>query len=148
MIFIFFCEAVYYVTERCQDGWFKGANRSQKTGVFPGNYVAPLRNNRETNQMLNLKRQGGHALVAHQHNPTSHQHGRHSYSHDQTNVTKTPTVPPPELPPRSNTTSSGSVWAKPLGQHVESFFNRKSASNNTSTTSGKLDISCIQIAMI
>lgn len=35
---------VYTVTERCQDGWFKGtANRSQKCGVFPGNYVAPAK---------------------------------------------------------------------------------------------------------
>ncbi|XP_026272003.1 E3 ubiquitin-protein ligase SH3RF1 isoform X1 [Frankliniella occidentalis] len=32
---------VYTVTERCQDGWFKGtSNRTQKSGVFPGNYVA------------------------------------------------------------------------------------------------------------
>lgn len=32
---------VYTVTERCQDGWFKGtSNRTQKCGVFPGNYVA------------------------------------------------------------------------------------------------------------
>ncbi|KAJ8865901.1 hypothetical protein PR048_033424 [Dryococelus australis] len=32
---------VYMVTERCQDGWFKGtSSRTQKSGVFPGNYVA------------------------------------------------------------------------------------------------------------
>ncbi|XP_063239951.1 E3 ubiquitin-protein ligase SH3RF3-like isoform X2 [Bacillus rossius redtenbacheri] len=32
---------VYVVTERCQDGWFKGtSSRTQKSGVFPGNYVA------------------------------------------------------------------------------------------------------------
>jgi hypothetical protein len=36
--------AVYTVTERCQDGWFKGtSNRNQKCGVFPGNYVAPAK---------------------------------------------------------------------------------------------------------
>ncbi|XP_049825851.1 E3 ubiquitin-protein ligase SH3RF1 isoform X3 [Aethina tumida] len=35
---------IYMVTERCQDGWFKGtSNRTQKTGVFPGNYVALAR---------------------------------------------------------------------------------------------------------
>ncbi|KAK2585557.1 hypothetical protein KPH14_010195 [Odynerus spinipes] len=35
---------VYMVTERCQDGWFKGtSNRTQKCGVFPGNYVAPAK---------------------------------------------------------------------------------------------------------
>lgn len=34
---------IYMVTERCQDGWFKGtSNRTQKCGVFPGNYVAPM----------------------------------------------------------------------------------------------------------
>lgn len=32
------------VTERCQDGWFKGtSNRTQKCGVFPGNYVTPAK---------------------------------------------------------------------------------------------------------
>jgi len=36
--------AIYMVTERCQDGWFKGtSSRAQKCGVFPGNYVAPIR---------------------------------------------------------------------------------------------------------
>ncbi|CAH0560158.1 unnamed protein product [Brassicogethes aeneus] len=35
---------IYMVTERCQDGWFKGtSNRTQKCGVFPGNYVTPAR---------------------------------------------------------------------------------------------------------
>ncbi|KFB47500.1 AGAP011487-PA-like protein [Anopheles sinensis] len=31
--------SIYYVTERCQDGWFKGTNWQKKSGVFPGNYV-------------------------------------------------------------------------------------------------------------
>ncbi|ETN66109.1 hypothetical protein AND_002110 [Anopheles darlingi] len=31
--------SIYYVTERCQDGWFKGSNWQKKSGVFPGNYV-------------------------------------------------------------------------------------------------------------
>ncbi|XP_021937575.1 E3 ubiquitin-protein ligase SH3RF1 isoform X2 [Zootermopsis nevadensis] len=36
--------AIYMVTERCQDGWFKGTSiRTQKCGVFPGNYVTPAR---------------------------------------------------------------------------------------------------------
>lgn len=37
-------------------------------------------------------------------------------------------VPPPELPPRSSVGSGASVWVKPLGQHVESLFSRKSFS--------------------
>ena len=36
--------AIYMVSERCQDGWFKGTStRTQKCGVFPGNYVTPVR---------------------------------------------------------------------------------------------------------
>lgn len=31
------------VTERCLDGWFKGKNWKDVCGVFPGNYVTPLR---------------------------------------------------------------------------------------------------------
>lgn len=34
---------VYFVTERCLDGWYKGKNWAEKCGVFPGNYVTPLR---------------------------------------------------------------------------------------------------------
>ncbi|CAH1102956.1 unnamed protein product [Psylliodes chrysocephalus] len=35
---------IYMVTEICQDGWYKGtSNRTQKCGVFPGNYVALAR---------------------------------------------------------------------------------------------------------
>ncbi|XP_050672854.1 E3 ubiquitin-protein ligase SH3RF3 isoform X2 [Leptidea sinapis] len=34
---------VYTVRERCRDGWYKGwCERLQRSGVFPGNYVAPL----------------------------------------------------------------------------------------------------------
>ncbi|RVE46318.1 hypothetical protein evm_009037 [Chilo suppressalis] len=34
--------AVYTVTERCRDGWYKGCgDREPRCGVFPGNYVAP-----------------------------------------------------------------------------------------------------------
>ncbi|XP_050503786.1 E3 ubiquitin-protein ligase SH3RF1 isoform X4 [Diabrotica virgifera virgifera] len=35
---------IYMVTEICHDGWYKGtSNRTQKCGVFPGNYVTPAR---------------------------------------------------------------------------------------------------------
>uniref|UniRef100_A0A8C4SLP2 RING-type E3 ubiquitin transferase n=1 Tax=Erpetoichthys calabaricus TaxID=27687 RepID=A0A8C4SLP2_ERPCA len=34
---------MYRVTEKCQDGWFKGTSlRSGSSGVFPGNYVTPV----------------------------------------------------------------------------------------------------------
>ncbi|XP_060806193.1 E3 ubiquitin-protein ligase SH3RF1 isoform X2 [Amyelois transitella] len=33
---------IYTVTERCRDGWYKGCGeRSQRCGVFPGNYLTP-----------------------------------------------------------------------------------------------------------
>ncbi|XP_066433528.1 E3 ubiquitin-protein ligase SH3RF3 isoform X1 [Eleutherodactylus coqui] len=34
---------MYRVTEKCQDGWFKGTSlRTGGSGVFPGNYVTPV----------------------------------------------------------------------------------------------------------
>ncbi|XP_048350677.1 E3 ubiquitin-protein ligase SH3RF3 isoform X1 [Sphaerodactylus townsendi] len=34
---------MYRVTEKCQDGWFKGTSlRNGMSGVFPGNYVTPV----------------------------------------------------------------------------------------------------------
>ncbi|XP_075446421.1 E3 ubiquitin-protein ligase SH3RF3 isoform X2 [Ascaphus truei] len=34
---------MYRVTEKCQDGWFKGTSlRTGLSGVFPGNYVTPV----------------------------------------------------------------------------------------------------------
>lgn len=36
--------SVYTVVERCQDGWFKGTSHpNPKCGVFPGNYVTPVK---------------------------------------------------------------------------------------------------------
>lgn len=94
------------MTERCQDGWFKGSNRAHKSGVFPGNYVTPLRNtHREYNQISNMKRQEK------QKSSPSNQSSNHK------------SATPPELPPRG-TVHYGSVWSKPLS-NVDSFFNRK-----------------------
>lgn len=131
--------AVYYVTERCQDGWFKGVSRSQKSGVFPGNYVAPLRNNRDNNQILNLKRQGNHSphnaqqTSSQSQNQTTVHHNQQHSSSSSSSTANVPSIPPPELPPRSSTatatvlSSAASAWSKPLGQHVEAFFSRKGA---------------------
>lgn len=137
----FFCSiaAVYYVTERCQDGWFKGTNRAQKSGVFPGNYVAPLRNNRLSNDGKH------HPMVAAASTSSSHtkrvsthctnENGiAHSASHRNGNETELNHAPP-ELPPRSGVsglTTSSSVWSKPLGQHVEAIFGRKSSNGGHS----------------
>lgn len=113
--------SVYYVSERCQDGWFKGTNRSQKSGVFPGNYVTPLRA---------LHAMSGGAVGA-----ASKRHSGHFTSSNEAN---NGTHVPPELPPRSrvsDTSGSSSVWSKPLGQHVEALFGRKSSNNSSHSSS-------------
>lgn len=40
---------VYYVLEKCQDGWFKGMSRNFVAGVFPGNYVAMIKSKEHFN---------------------------------------------------------------------------------------------------
>lgn len=93
---------IYMVTERCQDGWFKGtSNRTQKCGVFPGNYVTPA------------KCQRGICRVG---PPSNHQNSVlsiQSSSDPRMTVTYTKnkntsstqynsrSLPPPELPPRA-----------------------------------------------
>lgn len=128
---IFFSVAIYYVTERCQDGWFKGMDRSHKSGVFPGNFVVPLRNHRpiETSQATNCSA-ALPSTSAHEKRPKNKDNSKREHS-----------IEPPQLPPRldgsssSSTTSSTSVWSKPLGQHVEAFFGRKSKNDSTNDSS-------------
>ena len=39
---------LYFVIEKCQDGWYKGSSLSTlKTGVFPGNYVQHVDNEQQ-----------------------------------------------------------------------------------------------------
>ncbi|KAK9300223.1 hypothetical protein QLX08_006997 [Tetragonisca angustula] len=95
---------IYMVTERCQDGWFKGtSNRTQKCGVFPGNYVAPAKCQR------GLCR-GSPNTGQHQNFPSSTSQNS-SDSRITTTYTKNKgsapqpynsrTLLPPELPPRA-----------------------------------------------
>ncbi|XP_034479319.1 E3 ubiquitin-protein ligase SH3RF1 [Drosophila innubila] len=119
---------VYIVTERCVDGWFKGKNWLDITGVFPGNYLTPLRT-RDQQQLMH----------------------QWKYVPPCTDLTSTPAqsldvrlsnmlpTQPPDLPPRQQqqqqqqqqqpqTTTSCSVWTKP----VEALFSRKSSGNTES----------------
>ncbi|XP_017476508.1 PREDICTED: E3 ubiquitin-protein ligase SH3RF1 isoform X1 [Rhagoletis zephyria] len=123
---------VYIVTERCLDGWYKGKNWQDITGVFPGNYVTPLRS-RDQQQLMHQWK-----YVPPQCSP---------------NATPAPNVSlevqaqvamssasqriqslhqPPDLPPRqvSGTLPISSVWTKPLGHTVEAFFNRYSKTHD------------------
>ncbi|EZA50569.1 hypothetical protein DMN91_004034 [Ooceraea biroi] len=108
---------IYMVTERCQDGWFKGtSNRTQKCGVFPGNYVAPTKCQR------GLCRGSPNSPSQHQGSPLSNAPSAESRLIVTYTKSKGPapqpynprTLPPPELPPRaispSSTTVSSSSW--------------------------------------
>ncbi|XP_011876297.1 PREDICTED: SH3 domain-containing RING finger protein 3 isoform X3 [Vollenhovia emeryi] len=109
---------IYMVTERCQDGWFKGtSNRTQKCGVFPGNYVAPA-----NRCQRGLCRGSPNSPSQHQGSPLSN---APSSAESRLAVTYTKskgpapqpynprTLPPPELPPRAispSTTTVSSSW--------------------------------------
>lgn len=140
--------AIYYVKERCQDGWFRGVNRAQKTGVFPGNYVTQLRALNEQSNGQSASGAGAIGLVGHSKRST---HG--SNSGGATNITvlsKSGNMNPPDLPPRSSGSSSSSsssastsVWSKPIGQHVEALFGRKTQTNNLSLFC--FSVECVEI---
>ncbi|XP_076175993.1 SH3 domain containing ring finger posh isoform X2 [Ptiloglossa arizonensis] len=95
---------IYMVMERCQDGWFKGtSNRTQKCGVFPGNYVAPAKCQRSLCR-------GSPNTGQHQNFPSSTgQNGSESRIAVTYTKNKGPapqpynprTLLPPELPPRA-----------------------------------------------
>ncbi|XP_076273785.1 SH3 domain containing ring finger posh isoform X2 [Rhynchophorus ferrugineus] len=88
---------IYMVSEICQDGWYKGvSNRTQKCGVFPGNYVTPARG---------VPNQSQPAL------PLADSALSVSFSRASKGArTRTSAdAPPPELPPRAASPASGSV---------------------------------------
>lgn len=53
---------MYRVTEKCQDGWFKGTSlRTAASGVFPGNYVTPV--SRSVSSALGMGRLEGTVVI-------------------------------------------------------------------------------------
>ncbi|XP_055923875.1 E3 ubiquitin-protein ligase SH3RF1 isoform X2 [Eupeodes corollae] len=134
---------VYIVTERCLDGWFKGKNWQDMSGVFPGNYVTPLRS-RDQQQLMHQWKfvQNSQPASSQVQSQNTNQTTNNGPAPNPMNILENinirlcqmSSVPhqPPELPPRSagggpsTSSSSSSVWTKPLGHHMESFFGRKS----------------------
>ncbi|XP_066999315.2 E3 ubiquitin-protein ligase SH3RF3 [Anabrus simplex] len=112
---------IYVVTERCQDGWFKGtSNRTQKCGVFPGNYVTPAKALPGVQaQVRGLTRgppqQAGPVSPRSSNGAVSYTRGKHGpatlpYTLRQHNGVGSPgssqlSQAPPELPPRSTSPS-------------------------------------------
>ncbi|XP_065089453.1 E3 ubiquitin-protein ligase SH3RF1 [Ochlerotatus camptorhynchus] len=136
--------SIYYVTERCQDGWFKGASRQQKSGVFPGNYVTVFKGREGGHSSRNPSSQGPSAAVTA--SPTT---GIQNPSNNPTQITL------PALPPRDATITNvsgaaavtGPVWTKQQQQHpnqsgnyIDSLFGRKSggasSDRNTAAAAG------------
>lgn len=119
---------VYIVTERCVDGWFKGKNWLDVTGVFPGNYLTPLRT-RDQQQLMHQWK-----LVP----PLADANTTPAQSLEVRLSNMLPTQPP-DLPPRQQqlpqpqqqSTTSCSVWTKP----VEALFSRKSDGKSDSGSS-------------
>ncbi|XP_044737587.1 E3 ubiquitin-protein ligase SH3RF3 isoform X2 [Chrysoperla carnea] len=100
---------IYMVTERCQDGWFKGtSNRTQKCGVFPGNYVAPARGiPARVTTSASAVRGGGTVpppLEPRVTAASSISYTRNKSINNSLAIRSSPSTPnnrPPELPPRS-----------------------------------------------
>lgn len=118
--------SIYYVTEKCQDGWFKGMSRSQKQGVFPGNYVAIVKTKDDSTRS----------------------DGRQPIFISQANYQKSLQNNPPDLPPRHEQYSSQTSTAcNPLAtlsktlhnSYIDSIFNRKSGGNKSSFKDGDGD---------
>ncbi|XP_037714731.1 E3 ubiquitin-protein ligase SH3RF1 [Drosophila subpulchrella] len=110
---------VYIVTERCVDGWFKGKNWLDITGVFPGNYLTPLRT-RDQQQLMHQWK------YVPQSSDVQQAHPQQQPVAPDVRLNNMLPMQPPDLPPRQQqanaTTTSCSVWTKP----VEALFSRKS----------------------
>lgn len=137
---------VYMVTERCLDGWFKGKNWKDVSGVFPGNYVTPLRA-RDQQQLMHswkLIPPSNYPTISSMHmpNPATNQGGHQSiqpqlgmggvvtsnYSssmrNDLENINARLTLAnltphqamPPDLPPRQMAISSSATVNTPQHQ--------------------------------
>ncbi|XP_044253855.1 E3 ubiquitin-protein ligase SH3RF1-like isoform X3 [Tribolium madens] len=132
--------AIYMVTERCQDGWYKGtSNRTQKCGVFPGNYVA---------YMSKASLSSSDAKVA----VSFTRSGKSVSSPRQTYNTLPPELPPRSVSPATATNTISSSWhgqqdnaAVPLGRSssaVMSSVNTTHLSLGSATVAKPADKQC------
>lgn len=164
---------IYTVTEKCQDGWFKGrCITTDRAGVFPGNYVQVAkpqmiaaylarRNQRGMSHNRNNSNGGGShgssnsggntsssGVVSYTRprpNPSSSGDGRHSDgSRGGTGSSSPPSSLPPELPPRSVSSSIEGSGHHPSPQtlswhaaspNTPSFTNHRSASGISNAVS-------------
>ena len=110
--------ALYTVSEKCQDGWFKGSSvRTQKVGVFPGNYVQAVRSQ-------------PHPHVT----PPPTAQSVMTQSTPASVSSRNPAHPPPKLPPRALSPGSGSSPSISLLNPVVVSTGYKPLSGGTSSS--------------
>ncbi|XP_053670084.1 E3 ubiquitin-protein ligase SH3RF3 [Anopheles nili] len=123
--------SIYYVTERCQDGWFKGTNWQKKSGVFPGNYVAihkgrdgasPAGRNSNTHSSGKLNNVSSQQAGSSAANGGSSSNGAMSSpSNGGSSSPQQLLLQLPELPPRNTTGSQQQQGMK----YIDSLFGRQ-----------------------
>ncbi|KAJ0172772.1 hypothetical protein K1T71_011911 [Dendrolimus kikuchii] len=119
---------IYTVTERCRDGWYKGCSeRSQRAGVFPGNYVAPASNIRPKHDKSTANSLASSVKAA-----------------PLVVTPPAPTIAPPDAPPRAQSPMPNQAqpltypWTTPAQQQQNT---PRSEKNKEKTKSEKSSIS-------
>ncbi|EAA13018.4 AGAP011487-PA [Anopheles gambiae str. PEST] len=121
--------AVYYVTERCQDGWFKGTNWQKKSGVFPGNYVA-IHKGRD-GASVGFQAAGGGASSA-----LNGSNGAMSSPSNGGSASPQQPLQLPELPPR-NTTIPQQQQQQGM-KYIDSIFGQEATTTPPAAGGGKV----------
>ncbi|XP_058116425.1 E3 ubiquitin-protein ligase SH3RF3 [Anopheles ziemanni] len=130
--------SIYYVTERCQDGWFKGTNWQKKSGVFPGNYVQIYKGREGAasgGRNANANSSGKLNNVSSPHSGSSAANGGGGGSAGAMNNSpnggsSSPLQLPlqlPELPPRNTNQQQQQQQQQQGMKYIESIFGRQSS---------------------
>ncbi|XP_058798948.1 E3 ubiquitin-protein ligase SH3RF3 isoform X2 [Phymastichus coffea] len=127
--------AIYVVTERCQDGWFKGtSNRTQKCGVFPGNYVAPAKCQRTISRSPSAVPSPSTAS-----SQVSGAEARPTITYTKVKGATPQSqfkLPPPELPPRALSPAPTSTWGPWSNQRQQQQQNKTQSPPRLSEQTG------------
>lgn len=135
--------AIYMVTERCQDGWYKGtSNRTQKCGVFPGNYVAYMSKSSASGS--------SDPKVA----VSFTRSGKSVSSPRQTYNTLPPELPPRSVSPATATNTISSSWhgqqdnaAVPLGRSSSAVMSSVNSTHLTAANAKITDKVCFIVCL-
>ncbi|XP_064636189.1 E3 ubiquitin-protein ligase SH3RF1-like isoform X2 [Lineus longissimus] len=136
----------YTVTEKCQDGWFKGAClKSGKIGVFPGNYVQLVRHKQNllTTPVTPTTPSSGHHQPPPQRSPGSSHMPDNTRSHALSASTHTTMVlTRPAVSPSQSGLSASLDYQVNMGTRAPAILPRKAASRSATTpTTGPPPIS-------